>query len=460
MRQNDSTTFPDGFLWGAATSAYQIEGAVDEDGRAPSIWDTQCHHTDLVKDGHTGDVATDHYHRMPQDVALMRELGLGAYRFSVAWPRIQPSGVGPANQPGLDFYSRLVDELLASGITPMLTLYHWDLPQALEDDGGWPARETALRFADYAEIVFGALHDRVALWATLNEPWCSSLLGYADPSHAPGRTEPDAATRAIHHLNLGHGLAVRAMRAIDPAPRQGVVLNLTPIHVEGSDPDGAVADARRRYDALRNRVWLEPMLQGRYPLDAIDDLDAFGGLPVLSGDLEVIAQPLDWLGINYYNDNYLRAEPDGTFLSTPGSTGAVPVAPGERHTDMGWPITPEGLTPFLVDLAAAHPDLPPIYITENGCAFDDPVIDGRCHDPRRIEYLDAHLRALHAAIDSGVDVRGYFQWSLLDNFEWARGYHKRFGLYHVDYGTLERTPRDSAFWYRDVIARNGLPADG
>jgi beta-glucosidase len=456
MTDNGALRFPEGFLWGAATSSFQIEGAVHQDGRGPSIWDHQCHHTDLVRDGHTGDVAADHYNRWADDVDLMAELGLQAYRFSVAWPRIQPTGVGPANQRGLDFYSRLADRLLEKGITPMLTLYHWDLPQALEEAGGWPARDTAYRFADYAAIVFEALHDRVALWATHNEPWCSSLLGYADPSHAPGHSDPVEGTRAIHHLNLSHGLAIGAMRAVDPRPQHGVVLNLTPIHVVGDDPGGAVADAVRRYDALRNRVWIEPMLLGRYPEDAVADLAPFGGLPVEEGDLEIVAQPLDWLGINYYNDNFMRAQPGGTWSATPGMRDAAGFAPGDEHTDMGWPITPDGLRALLVELNETYDDLPPIYITENGCAYDDPVVDGVCHDPRRTRYLDAHIRAVHAAIEAGVDVRGYMQWSLMDNFEWSHGYHKRFGIVHVDYDTLERTPRDSAWWYRSVIARNGL----
>ena len=450
--------FPDGFLWGVATSAYQIEGGVRQDGRGPSIWDTQCHHTNLVRDGHTGDVAVDHYNRWADDVELMAALGLQAYRFSVAWPRVQPTGSGPANQPGLDFYSRLVDRLLEKGITPALTLYHWDLPQALEDRGGWPERDTAEHFAEYAQIVFGALHDRVRIWATHNEPWCSSLLGYAEPSHAPGHTDAVEATRAIHHINLSHGLAVRAMRAIDPRPQQGVVINLMPIHSVGPDPDGAAADGARRYDALRNRVWTEPMLRGRYPEDALADLAAYGGLPVEEGDLEIVAQPLDWLGINYYTDDHVRAEPGGSWLATPGMRDAVPFAPGDEHTDMGWPITPDGLRALLVELKDTYADLPPVYITENGCAYDDPVIDGAVHDERRIAYLDAHLRAVHAAIEEGVDVRGYMQWSLMDNFEWSHGYHKRFGIVHVDYDTLERTPKDSAAWYREVIARNGLAA--
>jgi beta-glucosidase len=458
MPDRPTIRFPEGFLWGAATSSYQIEGAVHQDGRGPSIWDTQCHDTDLVKDGHTGDVAADHYNRWADDVELMAELDLQAYRFSVAWPRIQPTGAGPVNRAGLDFYSRLVDRLGEKGIRPMLTLYHWDLPQALQDEGGWPARDTAYRFADYAAIVFEELHDRVGLWATHNEPWCSSLLGYADPSHAPGHSDPVEATRAIHHLNLSHGLAIQAMRAIDPSPEHGVVLNLMPIHVVGDDPNGAAADAARRYDALRNRVWTEPMLRGRYPDDAVEDLAPFGGLPVEAGDLETIAQPLDWLGVNYYNDGFLRAQPGGTWVATPGMHDAVGVAPGPEQTDMGWPITPDGLRALLVGLRATYDDLPPVYITENGCAYDDPVVDGHCHDPRRIAYLERHLRALHAAIDAGVDVRGYMQWSLMDNFEWSHGYHKRFGIVHIDYETLTRTPRDSAWWYRDVITRNGLEA--
>ncbi len=461
MTDTGAIRFPDRFLWGAATSSFQIEGAVHEDGRGPSIWDTQCHDTNLVRDGHTGDVAADHYHRWEDDVATMASLGLRAYRFSVAWPRIQPTGSGPANQAGLDFYSRLVDRLLENDIAPAVTLYHWDLPQALEDAGGWPARDIAFRFADYAAIVFGALHDRVPLWATLNEPWCSSLLGYADPSHAPGHSDPVKATRAIHHLNLGHGLAVAAMRAIDPVPGLGVVLNLTPIHVVGPDPDGAAADGARRYDALRNRVWLEPMFLGRYPEDAVEDLEAFGGLPVEDGDLELIAQPLDWLGINYYNDDFLQAEPGASDRAhARDCTTPTGLAPGPDHTDMGWPITPDGLRALMVDLTATYPGLPPIYITENGCAYDDPVVDGACHDPRRIKYLDAHIRAVHAAIEEGVDVRGYFGWSLMDNFEWSHGYHMRFGMVHVDYDTLVRTPKDSAWLYRRVIARNGLDSPG
>ena len=450
--------FPDGFLWGTATSAFQVEGATEEDGRGPSIWDTQCSIAGRITNGDTGDVATDQYHRYREDVALMQRLGVAAYRFSVAWPRVQPNGMGPANEAGLDYYSRLVDELLGAGVTPLITLYHWDLPQALEDAGGWPERDTASRFADYAALVFEALHDRVGMWATLNEPWCSAMLGYGDATHAPGRSEPTQAVRAIHHLNLGHGLAVRAMRSIDPGPRQGIVWNPVRILTQGPDPEGVVAEARRLALGLRNHVWIEPVLRGRYRDDVLRDLEPYGGLPVEAGDLDTIAQPLDWAGINYYSDILFEAAPGARSRHTPGLVGVTMPDPGPAATDMGWPITPDGLRGLLLELCEEYPELPPLYITENGAAFDDPVTDGAVHDARRIAYLDGYLRALHAAIDAGVDVRGYFLWSLLDNFEWQHGYTMRFGMVHVDYDTLARTPKDSAYWYRDVIRRNGLAA--
>lgn len=456
MTQNGTSEFPQGFLWGAATSSYQIEGAADEDGRGLSIWDTQCRIPGRVRDGDNGDVAVDHYHRYRDDVAMMRSLGLRAYRFSVAWPRIQPTGSGQVNQAGLDFYDRLIDELLSAGIEPTVTLYHWDLPQALEDAGGWPARDTAARLAEYAAIVFGAFRDRVPRWATLNEPWCSSLLGYAEGSHAPGIRDPVKATRAIHHLLLGHGLAVRAMREIDTGPDQGIVLNLQPMRSVGPDPDGSLADNVRRGDGLRNRVWTESLFRGRYPDDVMADLDDFGGLPVQDGDLDIIAEPLDWLGVNYYNDEIMEHCPGDSIACYPGSSDVTGADPGADATDMRWPITPDGLADLLIGLSHAYPDLPPIYITENGVAYDDPVVDGSVQDDRRIAYLEAHLQAVRGAIDAGVDVRGYFQWSLLDNFEWSHGYAMRFGMVHVDYETLVRTPKASAWWYRDVIARNGL----
>lgn len=454
--EHEDVRFPEDFLWGAATSAYQIEGAVDEGGRGSSIWDTQCRTPGLVRDGHTGDVATDHYHRYREDVALMRRLGLRSYRFSVAWPRVLPDGTGTINQVGLDFYRRLVDELLAADIEPALTLYHWDLPQALQDAGGWPARDTANHFADYAAAVYEALRDRVPRWITLNEPWCSALLGYADGAHAPGHQDPVEATRAIHHLLLGHGLAVGAMRSIDPSREIGITLNLQPIRSAVASPCSSLQDGMRRMDGLRNRVWTEPILRGRYPVDVAEDVAAYGGLPVEPGDLGVIAQPIDFLGINYYNDELLEDRPDATVGHTPGLRDVAVSDPGPDATDIGWPITPDGLRDLLVTLKAAYPDLPPVYITENGVAYDDPVEDGAVRDTRRIVYLDAHLRALRDAVDAGVDVRGYYLWSLMDNFEWSHGYHMRFGMVHVDFDTLERLPRDSAWWYRDVIARNGL----
>ncbi len=450
------TPFPEGFLWGASTSAYQIEGAVREDGRSPSIWDSLCRVPGAIRGGDTGDVADDHYHRYHEDVALMASLGLTAYRFSVAWPRVLPAGRGAVNQAGLDFYRRLVDELLGAGIEPSLTLYHWDLPQVLQDAGGWPSRDSAHWFADYAAVVYEALHDRVRLWTTLNEPWCTALLGYADGVHAPGIRDPRQATRAIHHLLLGHGLAVQAMRAIDPSRDIGIVLNLTPVRAAEETPDATLLDGVRRVDGLRNRVWTEPLLRGGYPDDVVADLEVFGGLPLQAGDLDVISAPLDFLGINYYADDVLVRAPGATIPHTPGLQDVAGRAPGPDATDMGWPLTPDGLRDLLVTLKASYPDVPPLYITENGVAYDDPLVDGAIHDQRRIAYLDSHLRAVHAAIAAGVEVRGYFQWSLLDNFEWSHGYAMRFGLVHVDYATQVRTPRDSAWWYRDVIARNGL----
>lgn len=456
-------TFPDRFVWGAATSAYQIEGAVDADGRGPSIWDTFSQTPGKVVGGDTGAVAADHYHRYPEDVALMARLGMRAYRFSVAWPRIMPTGVGQAEQRGLDFYRRLVDELLAHGIEPYPTLYHWDLPQALQDAGGWPARDTALRFAEYAEVVYRALHDRVVWWSTINEPWCVALLGHAAGKHAPGEREPSRAIPAIHHVLLAHGLAVRAMRAIDPTPRQGIVLNLAPVRVESPEPDATVQADARHVDGYRNRVWLEPLLQGRYPADMVELADRFGGFGVQPGDLEAISTPIDWLGINYYNDIVLAAGGgpvagrDGVH---PGVDHVHEATPVGESTDMGWPITPDGMRQLLVSIGEDHPNAPPMIITENGAAYDDPILaDGTIDDARRVDYLRRHLLAVSDAIAEGADVRGYLVWSLLDNFEWAEGYSKRFGIVHVDYESLVRTPRRSAHWYAEVIERNGVTAD-
>jgi beta-glucosidase len=449
--------FPPGFLWGAATSAYQVEGAVDVDGRGRSIWDTFVATPGAVVAGDTGAVAADHYHRYREDVRLMAELGMRMYRFSVAWPRIQPTGRGAVNERGLDFYRRLVDALLEAGITPNLSLYHWDLPQALQDAGGWPARETALRFVDYAELVYEALHDRVPWWGTFNEPWCVALLGHAAGVHAPGIRDPEQAIRTIHHVLLAHGRAIETMRAIDPAPHLGIVLNLAPVRSATATVDPVVERGVRLIDGFRNRVWLESLFERRYP-DDIARLAADHGapLPVEDGDLASIASPIDWLGINYYNDVFVAARP-GPDATNPWVEGVSEVAVGTHRTDSGWSITPSGLRDLLVSVGRDHPSAPPMLVTENGAAYDDPLTpDGSIDDTRRIAYLEQHLLAVSDAIADGADVRGYLVWSLLDNFEWAEGYDKRFGIIHVDFATLTRTPRKSAEWYRDVIARNAV----
>jgi beta-glucosidase len=450
--------FPNGFLWGAATSAYQIEGAAAEDGRGPSIWDTFSHTPGRTTGGETGDVAIEHYHRVEEDVRLMADLRLRAYRFSIAWPRVQPGGSGPAEPRGLAFYQRLVDLLLDHGIEPWVTLYHWDLPQALEDAGGWPERDVAERFADYAGLVYGALHDRVAWWTTLNEPWCSAFLGYGSGRHAPGRRDPAAAMRAAHHLMLGHGLAVQAMRAIDDSRSLGITLNLYAIDPASDEP--ADRDAARRIDALQNRVFLDPLLRGAYPADLLGDLNGTADLRhVRAGDLTTIATPIDVLGVNYYTRHIVAAGADGDVNGPspyPGADHVRFTMRGLPRTAMGWEIDPGGLEEVLLRLHHQYPKLP-LVVTENGAAFEDrPGPDGVVEDADRIGYIDGHLRAAHRAITAGVDLRGYFAWSLLDNFEWAEGYSKRFGLVYVDYPTQRRVPKASAAWYRDTIALGGL----
>ncbi|MDX8048559.1 GH1 family beta-glucosidase [Lentzea sp. BCCO 10_0798] len=439
------TTFAPGFLWGAATSSYQIEGAAAEDGRLPSIWDTFCATPGKVDNGDTGDVAADHYHRYREDVGLMAELGLGAYRFSIAWPRVQPLGSGAVNQRGLDFYRRLVDTLLEQDIQPWPTLYHWDLPQPLEDAGGWPERDTALRFAEYAAIVHEALADRVTHWTTLNEPWCSAFLGYATGRHAPGRQEPASAIRAAHHLLLGHGLAIAAM----PEARVGITLNLT--HVTPMSTAEEDVDAARRIDGMQNRIFLDPVLRAAYPQDVVEDLAPVTGFDhVQEGDLKTIAAPIDFLGVNYYSPMLVG---HGTTSSPSAYVGSEHVRQhdgGRQRTSIGWEIDARGLLDLLLRLERDYPAIP-LYITENGAAFDDEV-----HDTARVAYLDGHVRACAEAVSRGVPLKGYFAWSLLDNFEWSFGYAQRFGIVHVDYATQRRTLKDSARWYADVIRRGGL----
>ncbi len=457
MTQRPAITFPDGFLWGAATASYQIEGAARDGGRGPSVWDTFSHTEGKVAKGDTGDVACDHYHRVAGDVALMADLGLQTYRFSIAWSRVIPDGRGKVNAEGIEFYHRLIEELLANGIKPCPTLFHWDLPQGLEDIGGFRNRDTVSWFGDYAALMAREYGDKVTMWSTFNEPWCYAYLGHAAGYHAPGLMDPKAAVTVAHHEQLAHGLALQAMRAERDGLELGIVFNPSNVVSEGS-PD-APEDEMRTIDGIHNRWWFDGVLKGSYPADLLDD---FGQLAeaIQDGDMETIAQPLDWIGINYYFDILVRGlrGDDVTYRMAAYPTVEDITQSDERpvHTDMGWAITPEGFTNLLVRLKNDYPNLPPVYITENGCAYDDPVVADGCHDPRRIEYLDLHLRALKDAIDEGVDVRGYYQWSLMDNFEWSLGYDKRFGLIHIDFDTLERTPRDSFHWYREVIIRNGL----
>jgi beta-glucosidase len=462
--------FPAGFVFGSATASYQIEGGVHEDGRGPSIWDTFSHTPGRVVNGDTGDVADDHYHRVEEDLDLMKNLGLHAYRFSIAWPRIQATGRGPANQAGLDFYSTLVDGLIARGITPVATLYHWDLPQALEDEGGWTNRATAEAFGEYARIVGEALGDRVAVWTTLNEPWCSAYLGYASGAHAPGRTEPLASLQAAHHLNLAHGLAIQSLKGVvTNDPQYSVTLNLHALRGEG--PTGP--EAVRRIDALANRVFTGPMLHGAYPADLLEDTAAITDWSfVQDGDTDIIHQPVDILGVNYYSTTLVRVwDGTGERESADGHK-AVGVSPWPGaddieflpqpgpYTAMGWNIEPSGLEELLLAVHAEFPDQA-LMITENGVAFDDVVTtdaDGRAvHDADRIDYLRRHITAAHRALVAGVDLRGYFVWSLMDNFEWGYGYTKRFGIVRVDYDTLERLPKDSAAWYASLAATGRIP---
>jgi len=475
-----SRAFPEGFLFGAATAAYQIEGAAFEDGRRASIWDAFSREPGAVVNGDNGDVACDHYHRYRDDVALMKDLGLDTYRFSVSWARVRPDG-GPVNAAGADFYKRLVDELRDNDIIPWLTLYHWDLPQALQDRGGWTVRETSDLFTEYALGMHDALGDRVDIWTTLNEPWCSSFLSYTAGIHAPGHFSATEGVLAAHHLLLGHGQTVRELRARDANLNLGITLNLT--GAEPVDPaDQADVDAARRIDGQFNRWFLDPVFRGQYPADIVEDIrkvDA-GAIAALEqatrdGDLDVIATPIDSLGVNYYHNEFVGGRPD----PNPPIAGDAPTerqtaSPwpaghdihwherGLPRTSMHWEVQPEGLTALLErvwnEYAASAGTV--LYVTENGAAYDDELVveDGvaHVHDAERTEFLRGHLAAIVDAAEAGVDVRGYFYWSLLDNFEWAWGYDKRFGIVRVDYETQERTLKDSAVEYRRVIASRAI----
>ena len=438
--------FPSDFVWGAATSAYQIEGAVDVDGRGQSVWDTFCKRPGAVLNGDSGAVACDFYHRYPQDIELMRTLGIDAFRFSIAWPRVLPEGRGRVNQAGLDFYDRFVDELLAAGIRPFATLYHWDLPQALEDAGGWPVRATAEAFVEYVELVAARLGDRVDNWTTHNEPFCTSWLGYGIGIHAPGRTDLADSVAAAHHVLLSHGLAVQALRRDCPDAELGIVLDSWPVHPASDDPrDVAAASVA---DGFRNRIFFDPVLRGCYPEDVLERLGP-AAPPVLDGDLAIISAPLDFLGVNNYSRSIVRAGEDGEPIELP--------APAGPTTSMGWEVYPDAIYEVLTRLHGEY-DTPPIYVTENGAAFADVrAADGSVDDPERIVYLAGYVDAVARAMAEGVPVRGYFVWSLLDNFEWSYGYTQRFGLIYVDFETLERVPKSSFEWYRGLAASGRAP---
>jgi beta-glucosidase len=436
---------------GVATASYQVEGAVDADGRGPSIWDTFCRRPGAILDRSSGDVACDQYHRLDEDLDLVRDLGVDAYRFSVAWPRVQPGGSGAVNPAGLDYYDRVVDGLCARGIQPLVTLYHWDLPQPLEDAGGWPVRATAERFAEYAALVHARLGDRVSAWATLNEPWCSAFLGYAAGVHAPGRREPDAAYAAAHHLLLGHALAAEALGGA------GIVLNLTTVSADEPEAE----DAARFVDAVQNRLWTDPLLHGRYPEDLL------AAVPVLAdpalvqdGDLGHVQGSAGWLGVNYYTP--FRVTVGQAAAAVGQDSAAFPFAPPfgfaprEPRTAMGWEVHPDSLEELLVDLSRRAPELP-LWVTENGAAYPDQAraADGSIDDVDRVGYLRDHLAAVQRARDAGADVRGYVAWTLLDNFEWAEGYTKKFGLVEIEPGTLRRVPKTS---YRWLATRTPTPS--
>jgi beta-glucosidase len=442
--------FPDGFLWGAATASYQIEGAWNEDGKGESIWDRFSHSPYRIANGDTGDVACDHYHRMPQDVALIKSLGIQAYRFSISWPRVLPTGRGQVNQKGLDFYDRLVDELLAAGIVPNATLNHWDLPQALQDLGGWPNRDITGWFADYARVMFERLGDRVGMWATHNEPGVIAYDGYASGEMAPGISSLPQAMQTAHHLLLSHGKAVQAFRAGNYRGNIGIVLNISHQKPASNSAEDQAA-YQREYDA-QTALWALPLFKGQYPEALFEWLGSMAPQIELE-DLEIIHQPIDFVGLNYYMSFDISYSHTGGILKTDGDMKHAPLW---GQTEMGWGVYPQGLTNILLDFQKNYGN-PRMFITENGtAALDIPDERGFVQDQQRINYLRAHFMAAHDAIQAGVNLQGYFVWSLMDNFEWAYGYRPRFGLVRVNYDTLERIPKASAYWYRDVIQRNGV----
>ena len=445
-------TFPDNFLWGTATASYQIEGAWNEDGKGESIWDRFAHTPGRVLNGETGDVACDHYHRWREDVQLMKELGLKAYRFSIGWPRVLPTGRGRVNEPGLDFYNRLVDELLAADIIPFATLYHWDLPQALQDEGGWPVRTTAEAFVEYADLMSRTLGDRVKNWITHNEPWCVSLLSHQIGEHAPGLQNWPMALAAAHHVLLSHGWAVPVIRQNSPGAEVGITLNFTPAYPASAS--FADQEATRWFDGYFNRWFTDPIYGRHYPADMVADYTAAGFLPqgldfVQPGDMTALAAPTDFLGVNYYTRSVMRNE------QAPDNLPATLVDDLPR-TEMGWEVFPQGLYDLLNRLHFAYGPRK-LYVTENGASYSTgPDRAGRVADQERLDYLKSHFAAAHQSIQNGVPLAGYFVWSFMDNFEWAKGYSQRFGIVYNDYTTQKRYLKDSALWYREVIRAGGV----
>lgn len=466
--------FPKDFTWGTATASYQVEGAIHEDGRAPSIWDTYCAVDGNILDASSGELACDQYHRYPEDIELMKQLGVGAYRLSVAWPRIVPEYGGPVNQAGVDHYKRVLDALCEAGIKPVVTLYHWDLPQYLEDRGGWASRETAMRYAEYARVLAHEFGERVDTWTTLNEPWCVAYLGYGNGAHAPGVRNHSKALAAVHHLNLAHGLGIQALRGeLGDQAKTSVTLNLA-VNIAETDALTDVA-AKRRADLIANEVFLGPMLEGRYDPEIIEaTVSVTDWSFIQDGDLKEIHQPIDVLGVNYYSTNHVRglsddendladaAEENRHANAMPAQECVETLPPAGELTAMGWNQEPEALTGLLVELTERWPDMP-LMITENGSAWNDVVSDDPnapqgliVHDPKRVAYLNAHVHAVADAIEQGANVTGYFAWSLLDNFEWALGYTKRFGIIRTDYETQARIWKDSALRYRDIVRANAI----
>lgn len=459
-----SYTFPSDFLWGTATASYQIEGSTGVDGRGVSIWDTFSRTEGKVKNGDTGDIACDHYNRFPEDIALMQDLGVKAYRFSIAWPRLFPAGDHVREERGFTFYNRLIDSLIAAGIEPMITLYHWDLPQALEDQGGWANRETAIAFADYAATCAEAFGDRVKNWITINEPWCVSWLGYSIGVHAPGKKDYRAAVAASHHTALAHAFATRRIKAVAPTAKVGITVNMTN-YVNENPEDSSLDQVIDLLDANLNRWWIGAVQKGEYPASLIE---AYGGLVdgvILSGDLALLQCENDFLGVNYYSDSFVRSPrpEDKPFRESAylpfdvRANTSIPERFAGELTDIGWPVTPTGLKDLVLRIHNDWPEITAINITENGCAInDEPGPDGQINDQRRVDYLRDHLSALSEAIALGAPVKAYFAWSLLDNYEWAEGYSQRFGIIHVDYQSQKRTIKASGHEYKKIVAMNSL----